>query len=107
MVDVSEWDSGNGSRAQATEPAMETLESAIYGRLDAFLSGALSLEDFTAWLVGATWNIEQMGNTGAIDVAFAIELALAEHSSGLLTLEEFRTELRSFGRNGPHDPITR
>ena len=73
---------------------MTERESAIRCQLGAYLSDAMSLDEFTAWLVGASWNIEQTGDIGASQLAYAIELALAEHSSGLLTLEELRRALQ-------------
>lgn len=88
---------------------MERLEPAIRHHLAAYLAGALSLDEFTAWLVAATWNIGTMGDAAASDLAYSIELALAEHSSGLLTLDELRAELQDLNQHanlGAH-PVTR
>lgn len=72
---------------------MESLATTIRVYLDAYLSGRISLDEFTGWLVSATWNITYTGDAEATELTFAIELGLAEHSSGLLTLAELRTEL--------------
>lgn len=48
---------------------MTERESAIRNQLRAYLSDAMSLDAFTAWLVGASWNIEQTGDVGASQVA--------------------------------------
>lgn len=77
---------------------MNSLETTIRSHLDAYLSDALSLEGFTAWLVGATWNIDNTGDEAATELAFAIELALAEHTSGLTTLVELRQALRGLSQ---------
>ncbi len=67
----------------------------------------MSLDAFTAWIVGASWNIENTGDVGASPLAYAIELALAEYSSGFLTLDELRSELRHISREELVNPITR
>ncbi len=77
---------------------MTERESAIRHQLRAYLSDDMSLDEFTAWLVGASWNIENVGDVGAIQLAYAIELALAEYSSGLLTLDELRRDLRDLNQ---------
>jgi hypothetical protein len=86
---------------------MTERESAIRHQLGAYLSDALSLDEFIAWVVGASWNIENAGDAGASQLAFTIELALAEHSSGFLTLDELRSELRNISREEMVNPITR
>ena len=76
-----------------------SLEATIRYRLISYLTGDISLDEFTAWLVGATWNIESTGDVDASQLAYAIELSLAEHSSGLLNLEELKSELRDLSRH--------
>lgn len=73
-------------------------ESAIRCQLGAYLSDALSLDDFTGWLVGTSWSIEKAGDAGASQLAYAIELALAEHTSGLTTRDELRQALRDLSQ---------
>ena|SRR5215212_950859 len=78
---------------------MMSLEAKIRHCLVSFLTGDISLDEFTAWLVGATWNIENTGDVEASNLAYAIELSLAEHSSGLLNLEELQSVLRGLSRH--------
>ena len=77
---------------------MQHLESTLRHHLGSYLAGEISLEDFTNWLVSATWDIEKSGNVAASKLAYAVELSLAEHSSGLLTHEEFQAELRALSQ---------
>jgi hypothetical protein len=72
---------------------MERLESTIRRQLVSYLTSDLSLDDFTEWIVGVIWDIEATGDPRATQLAYSIELALAELSSGLLTLDELREEL--------------
>ena len=58
----------------------------------------MSLDDFTAWIVGASWNIESTGDGAASQFAYASELALAERSGGFVTFDEFRSEPRTLSR---------
>jgi hypothetical protein len=74
---------------------VENLETTIRRHLVRYLAGQMSLDDFTDWFVGATWNIQNRGDVGTKQLVYSIELALAEASSGLLTVDELRTELRS------------
>jgi hypothetical protein len=78
---------------------MTERESAIRHQLDAYLADTLSLDQFTAWLVGTSWNIEKTGDAGASQLAFAIEFALAEHSNGMLTPDELRRALRDLSQS--------
>jgi hypothetical protein len=71
------------------------LEQSIRQHLVSYLAGDTPLEAFTAWLVRASWNVDQSGNRQAADLAYSIELALAEHAAGLLTEDELRNELFS------------
>ena len=74
---------------------MENLETTIRRHLVRYLAGQMSLDDFTDWFVGATWNIEKKEDAETKQLVYSIELALAEASSGLLSLDELRTELRT------------
>jgi hypothetical protein len=78
---------------------MTEQESAIRHQLGAHLSDAMSLDEFTAWLVGASWIIEKSGDVGASQLAFVIEFSLAEYSSGRLTLAELRRTLRGLNHS--------
>jgi hypothetical protein len=71
-------------------------ESEIRDRLAALLLSrafASDLEDFEDWLVQRSWNMHRDSGPAAQELAAAIELALAEHSSNHLSPEELRREL--------------
>ena len=72
------------------------LEVAIREHLDRFLAGELSLQEFDAWFVPATWRVEQMNDPGAEELTWEIFLRLAEHSNGHRSLAETKDLLRSF-----------
>jgi len=65
----------------------------IQDRLLPFLAGRVSLDDFEDWLVQNTWDIHRHGSGPAQELAYAIELRLAEYSSGHLSYEELHREL--------------
>ena len=73
---------------------MDQLEKAIHDHLESYFSGEMSLDEFKDWFVGATWNIEGRAAPEAIELAYAVELALAEASGGYLTTDELQEELR-------------
>jgi hypothetical protein len=73
---------------------VENLETTIRRHLVRYLAGQMSIDAFTDWLVGATWNIQNSGDAGASRLAYSVEHVLAEASDGLLTLDELRAELR-------------
>jgi hypothetical protein len=93
---------------------MDDLETTIRRYLVDYLADDTSLNDFTDWFIGATWNIEKEGTAEAKELAYAIDLALAEASSGLLALDELRVALLGLSqhvnlklnsRNGLNDAI--
>jgi hypothetical protein len=55
-----------------------------------YLSDELPLSEFEDWLVDATWNVHQSGDSEAADLAYATELKFAEYTSGHLPLEDLR-----------------
>ena len=71
-------------------------ESEIRGWLARYLAGEIPLEEFEDWLVQQIWNMQEGSPEAAQKLASAIELRLAEHSSGHLTEEELQREFRSF-----------
>lgn len=71
---------------------MQDLETTIRRHLVSYLAGDASLDAFTDWFVGATWNIDDAECVEALQLAHSIELALAEASSGLLSIEELNAE---------------
>lgn len=78
---------------------MKSLEGTIRHQLRSYLTDGISLDEFTAWLIGATWNMENADDAATSQLAYAIELSLAEYTSGLLTLDELRAELRDLSQD--------
>lgn len=76
-----------------------SLEREIREHLADYLFGLLSLNDFKIWLAGATWDAAD-ADPIAIRLANRTKLALAEHSSGVMTDAELREELRSLLQHG-------
>jgi hypothetical protein len=66
----------------------------IRKKLIQYLDSEISLKEFQEWFVPATWDIDQSDNVAAQDLAYAIELRLAEYSSGHLPENELHTELQ-------------
>lgn len=73
---------------------MSSLKTSMQSHVLQYLFAEISLDDFTDWLVSATWNIDAEQDAEASSLAFSIERALAEASSGLLTPSELHTALR-------------
>jgi len=74
------------------------LENQIREHLRRYLGNQISLEAFEEWLVPNTWNLEQTGDTAAENLVYDTEFLLAEHSSGLSTIEELRRSLRGLSQ---------
>ena len=72
-------------------------EHQIRDELLAFLQSAISLDEFEDWLAQESWNMHRDSAPPARELAAAIELALAEHSSGHLAWYELRARLLSLG----------
>ena len=71
-------------------------ENQIREKLGRYLSNELSLDHFEDWLVERSWNMHKDSCESAQKLASAIELRLAEYSSGHLDEAELRDELRQF-----------
>lgn len=69
-------------------------ESETRERLARYLANEISLDEFEDWLVQASWDAHLDSEQPAQRLAYAIELKLAEFSSGHLREEELREELR-------------
>ena len=72
---------------------MDPLEKSIRNHLAAYLAGNLSLNELQDWLVGATWNANESASSDAENLAYSIELVLAEYSGGYLTPDQLRSDL--------------
>jgi hypothetical protein len=71
-------------------------ENQLREKLGRYLSNELSLDHFEDWLVNHSWNMHKDSNESAQKLASAIELRLAEYSSGHLDEIGLRDELRQF-----------
>jgi hypothetical protein len=67
----------------------------IYSKLNSLISHDLSLPDFEDWLVEKSWNMHKNSDPAAVKLVSAIELRLAEWSSGHLSEESMRKEFLS------------
>jgi hypothetical protein len=57
----------------------------LRAKVAAYLQGRTSLDEFDEWFSANTWNMHRDNDPEAQRIAGAIELLLAEHSSGHLT----------------------
>src|ERR1700730_13404916 len=71
-------------------------ESKIREKLGRYLRKDLSLEQFEDWIAEQSWNMHKDSSEAAQKLASAIELRLAEHSSGHLDEPALQEELRQF-----------
>jgi hypothetical protein len=70
-----------------------TLEQDIREHVGIYLRYEMDLPTLHAWFADATWNVGQGGDQEATNLTFRIESALAEHTSGYTTEDDFRREL--------------
>ncbi|HUG94249.1 MAG TPA: hypothetical protein VML55_25695 [Planctomycetaceae bacterium] len=69
------------------------LERDIRIKLGEYVTCQVGLEEFHDWLSPVLWDIEDQGEPGAADLAYSIELAIAEYSAGHMNEQELREEL--------------
>jgi hypothetical protein len=69
------------------------LELTVRQKLIEYVASRISLQEFQRWFVPATWDVHLSGEQGAIDLAYRIELRLAEYTSGHLPENQLRSEL--------------
>ena len=74
---------------------MDPLEAAIRDNLESYLTGGISLDALKDWRIGVTWNAEGAARREALQLAYAIELVLAEEFGGFLTHDELQADLRT------------
>ena len=67
----------------------------VRNRLADAIEGQLSFDEFEDWLVQDSWNVHQSKDFDLQRLVFAIELPLAERSSGHLDDEGLLRELRA------------
>lgn len=68
-------------------------ESKLREEIIKFVEGKLSLDSFEDNFVSNSWNMHQHSSASARALASALELRLAEHSSGHLSENELKSEL--------------
>ena len=71
-------------------------ESEIRNQLVRFLAGEISLDEFEDWFVQKSWDAHGGSDPSTQRLASAVELRLAEHSSGHLSEVDLQDELRPF-----------
>jgi hypothetical protein len=71
-----------------------SVEHQIRDQLIRYLSGEISLQALSDWLVPYVLTLDQKTDPAAADLAFEIELRLAEYSNGDWTQDELRDILR-------------
>ena len=69
-------------------------EKEIRSRLADYLAGSVLLPEFHDWLIGHSWNSHLSGTESAQALLGSIEVALAEFTSGDLSEESLRDEMR-------------
>lgn len=70
------------------------LDAAIREHIYRFLAGEINLSTFEEWFVGATWDSIAAADTPLTSLIGAVELALAEYSSGHADIRELRDDLQ-------------
>lgn len=68
----------------------ETIYGELKHQLGQYLNDEMTLDQFVFWYIPATWNIHQIEHERAIDLTYAIDLRLAEHSNGNLSDGELK-----------------
>ncbi len=71
----------------------------IRDKLGSYLLGEISLEDFKDWFVPVLWNIEYSNNQDAMNIAYEMELRLAEYSNDYWSEDELKALLRPLVEN--------
>lgn len=69
------------------------LDVQIRYHIERYIRGSISLGEFLDWFVPRSWDIEQSGNSSAIDLAHRVDGILGESSSADWSENELRGEL--------------
>lgn len=67
----------------------------VRAHIAALLNGQLSLDDFEDWIVSSSWNVLQHVDAEVRQLVGAIELRVAEHSSGHLDHADLLAEFQA------------
>jgi len=73
---------------------LSSLEAALRGRVGQLSSGETSVQEFGAWFVPATWEIDPARDPISHDRASEICLRLAKYSRGHWTEAQLKDQLR-------------
>ncbi len=84
----------------------QSRRSEVVSALSQYLAGEISLADFQDWLAPLAWESDAL-DADAADLVDSIQLRLAEFTSGHLTEDELREELRSILRARQHPVLHR
>jgi hypothetical protein len=76
-----------------------SLDNGIRESLASYLLGEYSLEDFNDWFIPVLLDIDHSENQKAINMAYEIELRLAEYSNGYWNEDEFKQLIRPLVEN--------
>ncbi len=76
-----------------------SLDNDIRERLASYLLGEGSLEDFKDWFVPVLLEVDNSHNQKAINMAYEIELRLAEYSNAYWSEDELKRLLRPLVEN--------
>ena len=71
------------------------LDTDIRTKLTEYLEGEINLVAFQEWFVPETWNIQNSQPAYILDLAYSIQLKLAEYTNGHLTENDLREFLRT------------
>ncbi len=69
---------------------MWDLELEVRAQLGRYMRGETTLDDFHRWFAPATWNVHKTAHANAAELAYRIDAALAEYSSGQVTERQLR-----------------
>lgn len=72
------------------------LDTEIRDKLAKYLSSEISLRQFQEWFVPATWDIQDSQPAHILDLAYSIQLKLAEYTSNHLTENDLRRALSPY-----------
>ena len=74
---------------------MDSQPPAMRHHLRDYLAGKMTLDDLKERLIDATWDREAVDTSPDQQLAYDVELVLAEASSGYLTPDELRSDLQA------------
>jgi len=72
-----------------------TTAAQIRERLNTFLAGDLSQDEFEDWFAVYSWNVHGTRDHNTEELVGAVELAFAEYSNGHFSDDDLRRELAS------------